>query len=408
MKILLVSTHFPPDPAGGSPESVRLTALALRQAGHHVTVVTPAWSPGVAPAGPYRVVQVPISGLYDHGSERRFLNPRYHAAFGAAIAALAPEADVIHAQDRRAILATWLGRRGRPALVTLRDVGLLCPLGLCMWDGPAPRACRGLGQHWREQSRFLREYHAPTATVGVFSQPARRARLLARRAWLSLERRVALRMDLVAFVSRALMDIHGRSGFRPTRAAVLPSPVEETPPLDRDGDPRFWAAFLGKPSPGKGWLEFCAMAGLLRGEGARFVHAGPPHAPRMPNVAHAGFLSRPALASLLSGVSAVVVPSRTPDALPRAALEAQAWGVPVVASDAGGLPEIVDDGETGFVVPRGDVGALMNRIRWLRSFHGSAAQPMGRLARARALDRFGLRRVAEAHSAVYAHVMEER
>jgi glycosyltransferase involved in cell wall biosynthesis len=39
-------------------------------------------------------------------------------------------------------------------------------------------------------------------------------------------------------------------------------------------------------------------------------------------------------------------------------IEARACALPVVVSDAGGLPEVVRDGETGFVVPRDDVPAL--------------------------------------------------
>jgi glycosyltransferase involved in cell wall biosynthesis len=48
-----------------------------------------------------------------------------------------------------------------------------------------------------------------------------------------------------------------------------------------------------------------------------------------------------------------------------AVIEASACALPVVVSDAGGLPEVVRDGETGLVVPRGDVPALQAALKRL-------------------------------------------
>jgi L-malate glycosyltransferase len=48
-----------------------------------------------------------------------------------------------------------------------------------------------------------------------------------------------------------------------------------------------------------------------------------------------------------------------------AALEAMSCGVPVVASKTGGIPEVVQDGETGFLVPVGDIGSLSRAIMLL-------------------------------------------
>ena len=75
--------------------------------------------------------------------------------------------------------------------------------------------------------------------------------------------------------------------------------------------------------------------------------------------------------------------------------EAAARSVPAVASEHGGIPEIVRDGETGFLVPERDIGALAERLeRFLDD--ASVRQAMGAAARADMERRYDIRdRVAE-------------
>jgi len=58
------------------------------------------------------------------------------------------------------------------------------------------------------------------------------------------------------------------------------------------------------------------------------------------------------------GASVGVVPSVWGEPCPTTALEAAASGTPLVASRIGGLPDLVDAGTTGLLVPPGDAGAL--------------------------------------------------
>lgn len=68
-------------------------------------------------------------------------------------------------------------------------------------------------------------------------------------------------------------------------------------------------------------------------------------------------------------------------------LEAMASGLPVVASRVGGLPEVVRDGETGFLVTPGDVGELRDRLELLLG-DVALAREMGRNARDAVLEQF--------------------
>jgi len=60
-----------------------------------------------------------------------------------------------------------------------------------------------------------------------------------------------------------------------------------------------------------------------------------------------------------------VLPSVEGEGMPNAVLEAMSWGLPVVATDSGGLPTMIDDGTTGYVVPMRDSDALGERVEGL-------------------------------------------
>jgi colanic acid/amylovoran biosynthesis glycosyltransferase len=87
-----------------------------------------------------------------------------------------------------------------------------------------------------------------------------------------------------------------------------------------------------------------------------------------------------------------------------AVLEAQAMALPVVCSDAGGLPENVADGETGFVVPRRDSLALAKKLALLAR-DPKLRQRMGNAGRQRMLGRFQLAEQLGAFDRLYHSVL---
>ncbi len=103
--------------------------------------------------------------------------------------------------------------------------------------------------------------------------------------------------------------------------------------------------------------------------------------------------------ALIEAATVCVVPSVWAEAFGLAALEPMVHRCPIVASDVGGLPEVVLDGETGLLVPPGDERALATALEALLA-DGDARRRMGAAGRRRVIDRFErgtqLDRLAEA------------
>jgi glycosyltransferase involved in cell wall biosynthesis len=79
--------------------------------------------------------------------------------------------------------------------------------------------------------------------------------------------------------------------------------------------------------------------------------------------------------------------TRVPELLGQTLLEGMACGAPVICTDVASMPEIVDNGLNGFIVPPNDPAALRQAIRWLAD-HPARASEMGRAGRRRVLEKF--------------------
>ncbi len=88
-----------------------------------------------------------------------------------------------------------------------------------------------------------------------------------------------------------------------------------------------------------------------------------------------------------------------------AALEAMACEVPVVASNIGGLPELIVDGETGFLCPLGDIDAFTDRIARILTDDALAAR-MSKASRARAIANFDETAIVPRYEALYEETIE--
>jgi N-acetyl-alpha-D-glucosaminyl L-malate synthase BshA len=110
------------------------------------------------------------------------------------------------------------------------------------------------------------------------------------------------------------------------------------------------------------------------------------------------------VADLLRGADLFLLPSAT-ESFGLAALEAMACGVPVIATRVGGLPEVVEDGVSGYLTPVGDVAAMSERaIELLQD--PARHQAMQRAAVARAAD-FSAERIVPQYERLYEDVLRD-
>lgn len=111
------------------------------------------------------------------------------------------------------------------------------------------------------------------------------------------------------------------------------------------------------------------------------------------------------LEEIIGACDLMLLPSES-ESFGMAALEALACEVPVIATRTGGLPEVVEDGEVGYLVPVGDVGAIVERAVEILSDEAKRRE-MGRAGRALAIERFDIGRVVPMYASVYDRVMQD-
>jgi glycosyltransferase involved in cell wall biosynthesis len=160
-----------------------------------------------------------------------------------------------------------------------------------------------------------------------------------------------------------------------------------------EADPRE-ILYAGRLSPEKGVLEIVEAA-----RGLNLVVAGDgPLRPEVP--AARGFVPHDELQGLYARAAVVACPSRR-EGFGVACLEAMAHGRPVVATDVGGLRDLVVDGETGIVVPPRDPAALRGALERLLADR-ELRRRLGAAGRERARRHFSWDTVTDATLAAYA------
>ena len=238
----------------------------------------------------------------------------------------------------------------------LSDFNMMCPRSDFLCDGQICTACIG-GDY--SKAREMRCCHGSRATteVRVASMRFHRARML---------------FDCVdAFVCPTAFtaSLLEKSGVDKGRVNVVPTfvPAYEREAAPAQGDP--YVLYLGRISHEKG-VDLLVRAAIERpglrlkvtgradDEYAKGIVARVEAAGAADRIEFVGFVKGTEKDALIDGAACVACPSTWYENMPNTVLEAYAHGKPAVVFDVGCMPEIVEDGATGAVVPFKDADAL--------------------------------------------------
>jgi len=212
-------------------------------------------------------------------------------------------------------------------------------------------------------------------------------------------------------VARRVVDGHARVIY-----AGIDPPSHGSPAPRQGANPELILGTAGRLIALKGIEYLLRAAAALQPEfpGLRveIAGAGPQRAKLEESVARLGLAGRVEFLGWVDDIHRVlprwdvfVMPSLE-EGFPISALDAMAAGLPVIASSVGGIPELVVDGETGWLIPPADVEALVFRLRpMLRN--PEQRRSMGAAAQARVRDHFNLAQMAENFSRLYDELLGE-
>lgn len=424
--VLLVAHAFLPDSHAGVEVYTLRLARGLLARGHAARVLTARLRPGRPQNARLDGVEagIPVAGIVQNypyrGLPEAARDPAVDRVVGAVLDEVRPDlvavqtlaglgVGVIHEARRRRIRVAvhlhdaWWScasggqRRRRDGALCLPVDRALCGACFAAWthtEGPLERAGRWLagrlpgrpdalhrgflalppavreGLRTLNQSGALRRVQATPVEHSVGISPAIEARAAACSEALGMA-------DAIVSPTRFLAESLLSDGLVIGRWRHVPTGVPKAPSR-RTASPRLRATFLGTLVPHKGPQVFADAVAELPGVQARAV--GP--APFAAFAAELTPRSRGALSvepplppeevpELLAQTDVLVVPSTWAENAPLVVLEARAAGVPVLATDLGGLPELVQDGVDGRLIPAGDAVALR---AWLTAWIGDRGQ----------------------------------
>ena len=263
---------------------------------------------------------------------------------------------------------------GVPAVMTAHDLKLACPSNKMFNATGVCERCRGGNFLNVVRHACVQGSRAASAIVAVEAWTHRFLKSYARH------------LDRIVVPSRFFLEKFVEWGWERKRFVHVPNWVD-TDDVAWDASPGAYFLYFGRLSGEKG-VETAVRAAALARVPLAVAGDGPLREALERSVAESGadvrflgFQRGEALAALVRGSRAVLVPSECYENAPLALIEAYAAGKPVVGSRLGGIPELVDEERTGWLFEAANVDALAALLGRIHAAPDPALRAMGMDAR---------------------------
>lgn len=359
MRILLVHTYYYPEIMGGAEYSVKVLAEALTEKGHNVAVLCTGDIDSnelIENVTVYRRKMKCIRRLkaYEKGGVVNYLhtlqdiyNPANQPVVEDAIHSFRP--DVIHTNclyDISPVIWTVAHKMGIKIVHTLRDYMLICRYANlrtkrnteCKRIDLCCALRRGL-------NRFASKY------VDIITAPSMAVLANHRKAGFFLEGNSKIIVNATQYDAER---VNQTLNMRMNHTAMRP----------------FTFVYLGALVESKGVLWLLNSFGNLKERDARLIFAGKgplenkicEKADSDDRIQFVGFLNEKDVSYLLQKSDVLICPSIWEEPFGRVIIDAYKNAMPVITSDCGAFPEIVENGKSGLIVPVANIQALCNAM----------------------------------------------
>lgn len=335
--------------------------LSSRWSSHFV-----ADTDGMASRSPIAKVNRAIGAIYSTEAARRIR---------ALIALTRP--NIAHAHNIYHHLSpsilVELRRQNIPVVLTLHDLKLVCPAYKMHTQGAICEDCRGGALRNVVKNKCIKNSTAMSALVWLES---------------TVHKTLGLYDSVTRFVvpSRFFLAKFAEWGVDTSRFVHVPNSVD-VDAMVPEGEPGDAFVYLGRLVPEKGVATLIRAAAQARVR-LRIVGTGPEEADLRQlaarlggDVEFTGYLSGPALRTAIASARAVVIPSEWYENAPISVMEASAMERPVIGANIGGIPELIRQGETGFVFTSGNVDALVEILTHVQRLSAATLRHMGSAGR---------------------------
>lgn len=270
-------------------------------------------------------------------------------------------------------------------VITLHDLKLLCPSYKMLVDGKICNVCSYSSTINAVFRRCHKRSFAASVAVAIESAVHR---------FLDVYDK---NIDIFILPSRFYFDLFHKAGYPPHKLRFIPNftPVLAPEVLNTsDSQPRRGFLYAGRLSSEKGILTLIRAAAsvdvplFIAGSGPQEYDLRKEVSILRSEVHFLGHLDRYQLSAEFSRSLALVLPSEWFENAPMIALEAMGAGLPVIAAQIGGIPEIVEHGVTGWVFPSGDASKLAQILDEVRTRSKSEWIDISRAAMRRSFEHF--------------------